>query len=43
MNGSYDGMKFELKKLNYGVMASNPQAFIFTLMRKKGDDVFSWV
>jgi len=43
MNGTYDGMKFELKKLNYVAMASNPQASIFTLMRTKRDDVFSWV
>jgi len=39
MNGSYDVMKFELKKLNYGAMASKPQA----LMRTKRDDLFSWV
>ena len=43
MNGTYDGMKFELKKLNYWVMVSKPQAFIVTLMRTKRDDVYSWV
>ena len=43
MNGTCDGMKFELKKLDYWVMVSKPQAFIVTLMRTKRDDVYSWV